>query len=79
MINYEIIPHQNLIQSISTILREDKEGLPVFRYVLRCSSLLISMGKALNVMLSVNMKSLKQRFLRQYFVFYDICNTVRGS
>lgn len=36
VINYDILSHQNLIQSISTILNEDKEGLPVFRYVLRC-------------------------------------------
>ncbi|XP_021286556.1 serine/threonine-protein kinase ATR isoform X2 [Herrania umbratica] len=29
--SYDIVPHENLIQSISTILSEDKEGLPVFR------------------------------------------------
>jgi hypothetical protein len=30
---------EGLIQSVSTILSEDKEGLPVFRYVLRCLKL----------------------------------------
>lgn len=29
----DIVPYQPLIQSISTILSEDKQGLPVFRYV----------------------------------------------
>ncbi|XVE48802.1 hypothetical protein DITRI_Ditri01bG0031900 [Diplodiscus trichospermus] len=29
--SYDIVPHENLIQSISTILSEDQEGLPVFR------------------------------------------------
>ncbi|MBA0591826.1 hypothetical protein Gorai_008822, partial [Gossypium raimondii] len=31
VMSYDTVPHQNLIQSISTILGEDKEGLPVFR------------------------------------------------
>lgn len=31
--NYEIIPSEKLILSISTILSEDKKGIPVFRYV----------------------------------------------
>ncbi|PQQ14473.1 serine/threonine-protein kinase ATR isoform X1 [Prunus yedoensis var. nudiflora] len=38
-INYDIIPHQKIIQSISTILREDKEGLPVFRNIIYDSSI----------------------------------------
>ncbi|KAJ0089366.1 hypothetical protein Patl1_32855 [Pistacia atlantica] len=33
VISYDIIPHENLILSISTILSEDKEGLPIFRNV----------------------------------------------
>ncbi|XP_062175775.1 serine/threonine-protein kinase ATR isoform X2 [Alnus glutinosa] len=39
VINYDILSHQNLIQSVSTILNEDKEGLPVFRNVAYDSSL----------------------------------------
>ncbi|KAK8624063.1 hypothetical protein V6N13_065420, partial [Hibiscus sabdariffa] len=31
VMSYDTVPHENLIQSISTILGEDKEGLPVFR------------------------------------------------
>ncbi|KAJ0077184.1 hypothetical protein Patl1_35864 [Pistacia atlantica] len=31
VISYDVIPHENLILSISTILSEDKEGLPIFR------------------------------------------------
>ena len=30
--NYDIIPYQNVILSICTILNVDKEGLPVFRF-----------------------------------------------
>lgn len=30
--NYDLIPYQNLILSITTILSIDKEGLPVFRF-----------------------------------------------
>jgi len=30
--NYDVIPYQNLILSITTILGMDKEGLPVFRF-----------------------------------------------
>ncbi|KAJ7967115.1 serine/threonine-protein kinase ATR [Quillaja saponaria] len=37
--NYDIIPYENLIQSISTILSLDKEGLPVFRNMAYDSSL----------------------------------------
>ncbi|XP_022748509.1 serine/threonine-protein kinase ATR-like isoform X3 [Durio zibethinus] len=29
--SFDIVPHENLIQSITSILSEDKEGLPVFR------------------------------------------------
>uniref|UniRef100_A0A2N9HIL2 Serine/threonine-protein kinase ATR n=1 Tax=Fagus sylvatica TaxID=28930 RepID=A0A2N9HIL2_FAGSY len=46
VINYDIIPHQNLIQSITTILSEDKEGLPVFRNTAYDSS----MGGCLNAL-----------------------------
>ncbi|KAI4350245.1 hypothetical protein L6164_004717 [Bauhinia variegata] len=46
--NYDIIPYENLIQSISTILSEDKEGLPVFRNTAYDSS----MGICLNVLYS---------------------------
>ncbi|KAM1987180.1 hypothetical protein ACFX15_034478 [Malus domestica] len=38
-INYDILPHQNIIQSISTILREDEEGFPVLRNIVYDSSL----------------------------------------
>ncbi|CAL9022861.1 unnamed protein product [Prunus brigantina] len=38
-INYDIFPHQKIIQSISTILSEDKEGLPVFRNIIYDSSI----------------------------------------
>ncbi|XP_039063467.1 serine/threonine-protein kinase ATR-like [Hibiscus syriacus] len=31
VMSYDNVPHENLIRSISTILGEDKEGLPVFR------------------------------------------------
>lgn len=34
MIDGDIVPHQNIIESIAAILSEDKEGLPVFRYML---------------------------------------------
>ncbi|KAG7975717.1 hypothetical protein I3843_06G113400 [Carya illinoinensis] len=37
--NYDIIARHNLIQSITTILSEDKEGLPVFRNMAYDSSL----------------------------------------
>ncbi|KAL5561258.1 hypothetical protein UlMin_031005 [Ulmus minor] len=37
-VNFDLIPHQNMIQSISTILSEE-EGLPVFRNVVYDSSL----------------------------------------
>nr|POE65846.1 serine/threonine-protein kinase atr [Quercus suber] len=48
VINYDIIPHHNLIQSITTILSEDKEGLPVFRNTVYDSSI----GGCLNVLYS---------------------------
>ncbi|KAM6558479.1 hypothetical protein CsatA_027718 [Cannabis sativa] len=38
-VNFDILPHQNIIQSISTILSEDKEGLPVYRNMVYDSSL----------------------------------------
>ncbi|EXB24045.1 Serine/threonine-protein kinase ATR [Morus notabilis] len=38
-VNFDIVPHQNMILSISTILTEDKEGLPVFRNIVYDSSL----------------------------------------
>ncbi|KAJ8766984.1 hypothetical protein K2173_012493 [Erythroxylum novogranatense] len=31
VINYDVIPHGNIIQSIATILSEDKDGLPLYR------------------------------------------------
>ncbi|OMO80025.1 hypothetical protein CCACVL1_13210 [Corchorus capsularis] len=31
VMSYDVVPHENLIQSISAILGEDEEGLPVFR------------------------------------------------
>ncbi|KAE8671371.1 Serine/threonine-protein kinase ATR [Hibiscus syriacus] len=31
VMSYDIVPHENLIHSMCTILGEDKEGLPVFR------------------------------------------------
>lgn len=34
VIDGDIVPHQKLIESIAAILSEDKEGLPVFRYML---------------------------------------------
>ncbi|XP_007041728.2 PREDICTED: serine/threonine-protein kinase ATR isoform X1 [Theobroma cacao] len=37
--SYDIVPYENLIQSISTILSEDKEGLPVFRNFVYDSSI----------------------------------------
>lgn len=33
VVNFEVVPTEKLIHSISTILSEDKEGLPVFRYI----------------------------------------------
>lgn len=36
VVNYDIIPYQNLIRSIATILSLDKEGLPVFRFECVC-------------------------------------------
>ncbi|GMP37405.1 hypothetical protein CsSME_00009102 [Camellia sinensis var. sinensis] len=36
VVDYEIVPSEKLIQLISTILSEDVEGLPVFRYIFRC-------------------------------------------
>ncbi|XP_061337449.1 serine/threonine-protein kinase ATR [Gastrolobium bilobum] len=46
--NYDIIPYQNLIRSISTILNFHKEGLPVFRNMAYDSS----MGICLNALYS---------------------------
>ncbi|CBI37818.3 unnamed protein product, partial [Vitis vinifera] len=46
LINYDIVPHQNLIQSISFILDEAGDGLPVFRNVAYDSS----MGGCLHVL-----------------------------
>lgn len=40
--NYDVIPYQSLIQSISIILSVDKEGLPVFRFKAVCLVLLFS-------------------------------------
>ncbi|KAK3198692.1 hypothetical protein Dsin_022107 [Dipteronia sinensis] len=39
VISFDIIPHENLIQSICTILSKDKEGLPVIRNVVYDSSM----------------------------------------
>ncbi|XVE93918.1 hypothetical protein REPUB_Repub01dG0235600 [Reevesia pubescens] len=39
VMSYDTVPHENLIQSISTILSEDKEGLPVFRNLAYDSSI----------------------------------------
>ncbi|XVF00830.1 hypothetical protein REPUB_Repub04eG0035900 [Reevesia pubescens] len=39
VMSYDMVPHENLIQSISTILSEDKEGLPVFRNLAYDSSI----------------------------------------
>lgn len=33
VVDFEIVPTEKLIHSISTILSEDEEGLPVFRYI----------------------------------------------
>ncbi|XP_062086906.1 serine/threonine-protein kinase ATR isoform X2 [Humulus lupulus] len=38
-VNFDILPHQKIIQSISTILSEDKEELPVYRNMVYDSSL----------------------------------------
>ncbi|PON40311.1 Coatomer beta subunit [Trema orientale] len=38
-VNFDILPHLNIIESISTILSEEKEGLPVYRNVVYDSSL----------------------------------------
>ncbi|XP_034681323.1 serine/threonine-protein kinase ATR isoform X6 [Vitis riparia] len=46
LINYDIVPHQNLIQSISFILDEAGDGLPVFRNAAYDSS----MGGCLHVL-----------------------------
>uniref|UniRef100_A0A0R0I0C7 Serine/threonine-protein kinase ATR n=1 Tax=Glycine max TaxID=3847 RepID=A0A0R0I0C7_SOYBN len=46
--NYDVIPYQNLILSIATILNLDKEGLPVFRNMAYDSSL----GICLNTLYS---------------------------
>ncbi|RDY02662.1 Serine/threonine-protein kinase ATR, partial [Mucuna pruriens] len=46
--NYDVIPYQNLILSIATILNLDKEGLPVFRNMAYDSS----MGICLNTLYS---------------------------
>ncbi|XP_068493011.1 serine/threonine-protein kinase ATR isoform X2 [Phaseolus vulgaris] len=46
--NYDVIPYQNLILSITTILGMDKEGLPVFRNMAYDSS----MGICLNTLYS---------------------------
>ncbi|KAG8655799.1 hypothetical protein MANES_04G069900v8 [Manihot esculenta] len=35
VIDGDIVPHQNIIESIAAILSEDKEGLPVFRFLER--------------------------------------------
>nr|XP_048336390.1 serine/threonine-protein kinase ATR-like isoform X3 [Ziziphus jujuba var. spinosa] len=39
VVNFDILPHQNIIQSMCVILNEDKEGLPVFRNTVYDSSL----------------------------------------
>ncbi|XP_058002257.1 serine/threonine-protein kinase ATR isoform X1 [Hevea brasiliensis] len=39
VIDSDIIPHQNIIESIATILSEDKEGLPIFRNMMYDSSI----------------------------------------
>ncbi|KAK4847635.1 hypothetical protein QYF36_004185 [Acer negundo] len=44
MIDFDIIPHENLILSIYAILSEDKEGLPVFRNVVYDSSMGACLG-----------------------------------
>ncbi|XP_027934179.1 serine/threonine-protein kinase ATR isoform X2 [Vigna unguiculata] len=46
--NYDLIPYQNLILSITTILSIDKEGLPVFRNM----AYDLSMGICLNTLYS---------------------------
>ncbi|BAT93667.1 hypothetical protein VIGAN_08019000 [Vigna angularis var. angularis] len=46
--NYDLIPYQNLILSITTILSVDKEGLPVFRNM----AYDLSMGICLNALYS---------------------------
>lgn len=33
VVDFEVVPTEKLIHSITTILSEDKEGLPVFRYI----------------------------------------------
>lgn len=39
VLNYDVLSHRKLIQSISTILNEDKDGLPVFRNMAYDSSM----------------------------------------
>lgn len=40
VIDYDTVPHENMIRSIAAILSEDKEGLPLFRYALLISNYL---------------------------------------
>ncbi|OMO91928.1 hypothetical protein COLO4_18014 [Corchorus olitorius] len=42
VMSYDVVPHENLIQSISAILGEDEEGLPVFRNSAYDSSIALS-------------------------------------
>lgn len=48
----DVVPYQPLIQSISTILSEDKQGLLVFRYVSNkrmweVGDVIVGMGKSI--------------------------------